>query len=57
VYQPVDTQLTDLAGLSYAGNATKVIQVNAGETAFELATPAGGSGLTQPQVMARGLGA
>jgi hypothetical protein len=42
VYQPVDAQLTDLAGLSYAGNALKVIRVNAGETAFEVATPAGG---------------
>ncbi len=51
--QPLDAQLTSLAGLSYTGNALKVIRVNAGETDFELATVAGGSGLTQPQVMAR----
>ena len=37
-YQPLDTQLTDLAGLSYAGNSLKAIRVNAGETGFELAT-------------------
>ena len=43
-YQPADTQLTDIAGLAYASNALKVIRVNAGETAFELATPTGGSG-------------
>lgn len=42
-YQPLDTQLTSLAGLSYASNALKVVRVNAGETAFELATVAGGS--------------
>ncbi|MEW6209823.1 MAG: hypothetical protein AB1631_15775 [Acidobacteriota bacterium] len=36
--QPSDSQLTDLAGLSYAGNALKVVRVNAGETALELAT-------------------
>jgi hypothetical protein len=42
VYQPADTQLTSLAGLSYAGNAQKVVRVNAGETDFELATLAGG---------------
>jgi hypothetical protein len=40
-YQPLDAQLTDLAGLSYTGNALKVVQVNAGETAFELATASG----------------
>lgn len=43
VYQPLDTQLTSLAGLSYTGNAGKFIRVNAGETDFELAT-VGGSG-------------
>lgn len=36
-YQPLDTQLTDLAGLAYASNALKVVRVNAGETGFELA--------------------
>jgi hypothetical protein len=35
--QAYDAQLTDLAGLSYASNALKVVRVNAGETAFELA--------------------
>lgn len=43
--QPLDTQLTDLAGLSYSGNALKVIRVNAGENGWELAT-GGGAGLT-----------
>lgn len=42
-YQPLDTQLTSLAGLSYTGNSLKVVRVNAGETAFELATLSGGS--------------
>lgn len=41
--QTLDGQLTDLAGLSYAGNALKIIRVNAGETAWELATTSGGS--------------
>ena len=40
--QPGDAQLTDLAGLSYAGNSLKVVRVNVGETSFELATAAGG---------------
>jgi len=42
VYQPLDTQLTSVAGLSYAGNAGKVIAVNGAENAFELITAAGG---------------
>ena len=41
--QPLDTQLTDLAGLAYTANALKVVRVNAGETGFELAA-AGGTG-------------
>lgn len=36
--QPLDTQLTSLAGLSYSSNALKVVRVNAWETDFELAT-------------------
>ena len=47
-YQPLDTQLTDLAGLAYATNSLKVLRVNAGETAFELATLAGGGNVTGP---------
>ena len=43
-YQPLDTQLTSLAGLSYTGNSLKVVRVNAGETDFELATISAGSG-------------
>jgi len=39
--QAFDTQLASLAGLSYTGNALKVVRVNAGETDFELATPSG----------------
>lgn len=42
--QPLDTQLTALAGLSYAGNALKVVRVTAGENGFELAAAAGGAG-------------
>lgn len=38
-YQPLDAQLTDVAALTYAGNAGKVIKVNAGATAFELGGP------------------
>jgi hypothetical protein len=41
-YQPIDTQLTSLAGLSYTGNGLKTIRVNAGESGFELATSSGG---------------
>ena len=41
-YQALDTQLTDVAGLAYAGNALKSIRVNAGETGWELATGGGG---------------
>lgn len=41
-YQPLDTQLTSLAGLSYTGNTLKFVRVNAGETGFELVTLAGG---------------
>lgn len=47
-YQPLDTQLTDLAGLSYAGNALKVIRVNAGETGVELAASAGTGDVVGP---------
>ena len=44
--QPADAQLTSIASLAYAGNALKVVRVNAAETDFELATPsAGGAGL------------
>ncbi len=53
----LDTQLDDVAALDYTGNAGKVVAVNAGETAFELVTGGGGSGLTSPQVLARTLGA
>jgi hypothetical protein len=38
VYQPADTQLSDLAGLSYSGNASKYIRVKGTEDGFELAT-------------------
>jgi len=41
-YQPLDTQLTDLAALSYASNALKVLRVNAAETGWELATVSAG---------------
>lgn len=40
-FQGLDTQLTSLAGLSYAGNGGKYIRLNAGATDFELATVSG----------------
>jgi len=43
--QPLDTQLTSLAALSYTGNGGKFIRLNAGETDFELATVSGGQTL------------
>jgi hypothetical protein len=43
-YQPLDADLTSIAGLTKAGNTLKVIRVNAGETAYELATVSGGGG-------------
>ncbi len=43
-YQPLDTQLTSLAAISYVGNTLKAVRVNAGETGFELATISGGAG-------------
>jgi hypothetical protein len=42
--QPLDTQLTSLAGLTYTSNTLKVVRVNAGETGFELATISAGGG-------------
>lgn len=47
-YQPLDTQLTDLAGLSYVGNGSKVVRVNAGATGFELATVSGTGDVVGP---------
>jgi len=52
--QPLDTQLTSLAGLGYAGNALKVIRVNAGETDFEMATVSGGQTLYSAVVATSG---
>lgn len=43
-YQPLDAQLTALAGLSYGSNGLKVIRVNAGENGFEFATISVGGG-------------
>lgn len=45
-YQPLDTQLTSIAALSYTGNASKVIRVNAGETDFEFVSMAGGGNVS-----------
>ena len=44
--------LTDVPS-SYAGASLQTVRVNAGETGLEFAAGGGGSGLTQPQVMAR----
>lgn len=43
--QGLDTQLTSLAALSYTGNASKYVRINAGETDFEVVTLAGGGDL------------
>lgn len=49
-YQPLDTQLTSLAGLSYTGNGGKFLRVNAGETDFEFATVSASAGGSNTQV-------
>jgi len=41
--QASDTQLDSVAALVFAGNALKVMRVNAGATAFELVTMSGGA--------------
>lgn len=41
--QPLDQQLTDLASLSYTGNANKYVQVKATEDGFQLSTVSAGS--------------
>ena len=46
VNRVVKTPVFDLASLLYAGNALKVVRVNAGATALELAVPSGGAGGT-----------
>jgi len=51
--QAYDAQLDSLAALSYSSNALKVVRVNAGETAFELATPS--SGISDGDTLATGL--
>lgn len=38
---------------SYVGQSLQVVRVNIGETGLEFATISGGTGLTQPQVMAK----
>lgn len=54
--QPLDTQLTALAGLSYTGNALKYVRINAGENGFELASVSGGTGITRAVVVTSGSG-
>lgn len=47
LYQPLDAQLTSVAGLSYVGNALKVVRVNATEDGFEIGTaPSAGATYT-----------
>ncbi len=48
--QPLDAQLTSLAALSYSGNGSKVVRVNAGATDFELVTPTSTPGGSDTQV-------
>ncbi len=42
-YQPLDTQLTDLAALAYAGHAGEFVKVKATEDGWELAAGGGGA--------------
>lgn len=49
--QDGDAQLTSLAALSYAGNAGKVVAVNAGATDFELITVAGTGTVTSVAII------
>lgn len=42
--QPLDSDLTTIAGLDKTGNALRVLRVNSGETAYELASVASGTG-------------
>lgn len=55
-FQPADAQLTSLAALSYAGNAGKVVAVNAGATDFELITAAGTGTVTSVNITAPAAG-
>ncbi len=47
-FQPLDTQLTSLAGLTYAGNGGKFVRLNAGATDFEFATVSGSGDVVGP---------
>jgi hypothetical protein len=49
-FQQADTQLTDIAGLVYTGNALKVIRVKATEDGMELAPETSGSGAPYVEV-------
>lgn len=52
-----DPQISSLSGLSYSGNADKVVAVNAAETGFELVVASGsGGGLSAAQAGARAMG-
>jgi hypothetical protein len=44
VYQPLNTRLTSISGLTYTGNQLKVLRVNAAESAFELVSISVGGG-------------
>lgn len=45
-YQPLDTQLTSLAGLAYNPNASKVVAVKSDESGFELVAPTAVGGVS-----------
>lgn len=53
--QAYDAQLTSVAALAYAGNALKVVRVNATETDFELAAAATGTVTSVAQTFTGGL--
>jgi hypothetical protein len=56
VYQPLDTQLTSLAALTYSGNGSKAVRLNSGATDFEFYTPTTGTVTSVAVSGANGIG-
>lgn len=52
LYQPLDTQLTSLAGLTYTSNGGKVVRVNGAENAFELVSSAAVGSVSITEIVA-----
>jgi hypothetical protein len=51
-YQPLDTQLTSVAGLTYTSNGGKVVRVNGAENAFELVSSASVGNVSITEIVA-----